>query len=96
MIKKTERKRLKKLLGWNYTSAVLAILKNNNITNKKGNPFSASYITQVLNGKENNDAVEDAIFEEYNNRNYYKQKKQQEQKRKRDLILNKKHLIPTA
>ncbi|AXT19303.1 hypothetical protein D7030_13215 [Flavobacteriaceae bacterium AU392] len=80
MITPLEKKKLKNFLKSNYAQDVLKVLKKRNVTNRKGNPYSESMIRNVLSGQENQD-IEDAIFEVYSNRKEQYQKKQEEKKR---------------
>ena len=63
MIRKTQQKRLKKILGNEYTEGVLKILQDKKITNRLGNPHSAEHIINVFTGFRNNADVEAAIYE---------------------------------
>lgn len=65
MIHKEQRKKLKKVLGYHYTAAVLKILKENKITNKRGKPYGTSMIRNVFNGLNENKHIENAILELY-------------------------------
>ena len=68
MINASERKLLKKLLKGRYTKDVLIVLEHKKIKNSKDQPYSSDVIRQVLAGGLENKAVEEAIFEVYNNR----------------------------
>jgi methyltransferase-like protein len=68
MITVAQRKKLKKVFKNGYSQGVKAILEEKKIVNKKGNPFSESYINHVFNGRNTNDAIEEAIFELYQKR----------------------------
>lgn len=62
-MKKTERKKLKKILGNVYIKDVQEILLKKNILNSKGKQFSKAYISNVFNGVESNNEIELAFFE---------------------------------
>jgi hypothetical protein len=62
-MKKTERKKLKKILGNVFIKDVQDILRKKNILNKKGNEYSVSYISNVFNGIEDNKDIEIAFYE---------------------------------
>lgn len=68
MITKTDRRRLKRFFTKPYTADVLKKLSDKQHFNKKGNPFSASYITHVYNGIRAEETIEDAILEVYEDR----------------------------
>lgn len=63
MIQPEDTEILRTKLGTRYTKAVLEILKSNGITNSKGLPFSVGFISHVLNGLYENQAIESAIYE---------------------------------
>lgn len=62
MITKSQRKKLKKVLGKTYTSDVLATLKKKNITSRLGKAYSAAMIRNVMNGTAHS-VIEAVIFE---------------------------------
>lgn len=62
MITKKERKRLKKIIGNEYSSKVLEELNSQSLTNRHGNPYSAAHINQIFNGKRNHEVIEAAIY----------------------------------
>ena len=64
MIKKVQRIKLKKVLGNWYAPKVLEYLNKNEFFNKKGEPYSPGYISQVFNGSEDL-IIENAIFAVY-------------------------------
>ena len=68
MITVAQRKKLKKVFKNGYSQGVKEILNAKNIVSKKGNPFSDSYINHVFNGRNENEAIEEAIFELYQKR----------------------------
>lgn len=63
MILKEQRSKLKKILGYHYTAGVLKILKEKNITNRRGTAYGTSMIRNVFTGLNENKAIEDAIME---------------------------------
>ena len=63
MIHKEQRTELKKLLGYHYTAGVLKILKEKNITSRKGTLYGSSMIRNVFNGLNENKHIEEAIME---------------------------------
>ena len=65
MIKKEQRKKIKQVLGYHYTSEVLDILAEQNIVSRSGKPYGKSMIRNVLNGINQNDAIENAILALY-------------------------------
>lgn len=70
MITVAQRKKLKKAFKNGYSQGVKEILNDKNIVGKNGNPFSDSYINHVFNGRNTNEAIEEAIFELYQKRVY--------------------------
>ena len=63
MIHKAQRKKLKEVLGHQYTEKVLKILKEHKVTNRRGTAYGKSMIRNVFNGLNENKAIEDAIME---------------------------------
>jgi len=63
MIHKEQRKKLKEVLGHNYTEQVLKILKEHKVTNRRGTAYGKSMIRNVFTGLNENKAIEDAIME---------------------------------
>ncbi len=63
MITKTQRKKLKKILGISYADEVVDILNSSGKVNKQGNPHNATYVKQVFSGYRNNEDVEAAIYD---------------------------------
>lgn len=63
MISKSERKRLKKILGNRYTNAVLKQLNAQGVVNENGKPYSANMIRVVFNGYRNHAIIEEAIYQ---------------------------------
>ena len=63
MIHKEQRKKLKEIIGHQYTEKVLKILKEQKVTNRKGTAYGTSMIRNVFNGLNENEAIEDAIME---------------------------------
>ncbi|WP_123955355.1 hypothetical protein [Flavobacterium cheongpyeongense] len=59
---------MKKVFKTGYSSDVKKLLEEKEIWNKKGLPFSNSYITHVFNGRNTNNDIEDAIIELYQKR----------------------------
>lgn len=71
MIPKAQRTKLKKMLKRSFIPDVQQVLRDKNILNKKGEEYSSTYISHVLNGRESNEFIEEALFE------VYQQKKQE-------------------
>jgi len=65
MIHKAQRKKLKEVLGHQYTEKVLKILKEHKVTNRRGTAYGKSMIRNVFNGLNENIAIENAILELY-------------------------------
>ncbi|WP_046759282.1 hypothetical protein [Kordia jejudonensis] len=63
MIDGEQRKKLKAVLGYHYTSSVLKILKEYKVTNRRGKPYGTSMIRNVFNGLNKNEKIENAILE---------------------------------
>jgi len=62
MISKSQKKRIKNILGHNYSSLILEYLNDNNIRTRHGLPYTSySTIRATMNGKQNEE-VEKAIF----------------------------------
>ncbi len=68
MIKKEERKELKKYLSSDYVSEVCAMLEENNILSRSGTFYSESMIRRVFNGYTENVGIENAILIVYQKR----------------------------
>ncbi len=68
MITKTDRIKLKRFFKKPYTADVLKKLSERQYFNKKGKPFSKSYITHVYNGIRQEDTIEEVILELYQER----------------------------
>lgn len=62
MISKQERKRLKKILGKEYSEAVSIELSKENAVNKHGQPYTSSHIRIIFNGVRNSPVIESAIY----------------------------------
>ena len=62
MISKTDKKRIKKIIGVRYVAEVQSRLKEKEVLNKQGNEHSASFITNVMNGQPHK-IIEDTIYE---------------------------------
>lgn len=65
MIHKAQRKKLKEVLGHQYTEKVLNILKEHKVTNRRGTAYGKSMVRNVFNGLNENKAIENAILELY-------------------------------
>lgn len=52
MISKSEKKRLKKILGHRYVSSISNELGKDGVVDSANKPYSPSMITNVMNGKE--------------------------------------------
>jgi|GEM_PF-3531097 len=65
MIQPEIRERYRTVLGNNYGKTVKSILTERGITNRKGKAYDDSMISQVLNGKRKNAAIEDAFSAAY-------------------------------
>lgn len=63
MITEAERIEIKKVLGSRYTADILEVLRDRQIKNAKGEPYSPSYIRSILNGNSNNNEIENIIIE---------------------------------
>ncbi|MAC86385.1 MAG: hypothetical protein CMC94_05505 [Flavobacteriales bacterium] len=61
MITKSEKKRIKELLGGHYVSVVKEELRLENALNKNGDEHSSTMITNVMNGKPH-EVIEEAIY----------------------------------
>ena len=62
MITKRERKRLKKIIGKEYSYKVLKELNAKGLRNRLGNPYSLSHIRNVFAGKRSHEIIENAIY----------------------------------
>ncbi|MEO7977574.1 hypothetical protein [Flavobacterium sp.] len=70
MITAGQRNKMKKVFKTGYSKEVQKLLAEKSIWNKKGFPFSNSYITHVFNGRNNNNDIEETIIELYQKRVY--------------------------
>jgi hypothetical protein len=70
MITAGQRNKMKKVFKTGYSKEVQKLLAEKAIWNKKGLPFSNSYITHVFNGRNSNNDIEEAIIELYQKRVY--------------------------
>ncbi|GGF25734.1 hypothetical protein [Flavobacterium limi] len=70
MITAAQRNKMKKVFKTGYSKEVKMLLEEKEIWNKKGLPFSNSYITHVFNGRNTNNDIEEAIIELYQKRLY--------------------------
>ncbi|WP_163411356.1 hypothetical protein [Flavobacterium ajazii] len=61
---------MKKVFKTGYSKEVQKLLEEKEIWNKKGLPFSKSYITHVFNGRNSNNDIEETIIELYQKRLY--------------------------
>ena len=68
MITAGQRNKMKKVFKTGYSKEVQKLLAEKAIWNKKGLPFSNSYITHVFNGRNTNNDIEEAIIELYQKR----------------------------
>ncbi|WP_163398564.1 hypothetical protein [Flavobacterium fluviatile] len=59
---------MKKVFKKGYSKEVQKLLEEKAIRNKKGLPFSNSYITHVFNGRNTNNDIEEIIIELYQKR----------------------------
>ncbi|MDR7208563.1 hypothetical protein [Flavobacterium piscis] len=59
---------MKKVFKTGYSKEVQQLLEEKGIWNKKGLPFSKSYITHVFNGRNCNNDIEETIIELYQKR----------------------------
>ena len=70
MITAGQRNKMKKVFKTGYSKEVLKLLAEKSIWNKKGLPFSNSYITHVFNGRNTNNDIEESIIQLYQKRLY--------------------------
>ena len=68
MITAGQRNKMRKVFKTGYSKEVQKLLAGKAIWNKKGLPFSNSYITHVFNGRNSNNDIEEAIIELYQKR----------------------------
>ena len=61
MISKSEKKRIKKIIGHRYVGPIQTELNERNEFNKQGETYSSGHITNVMNG-EPHGIIEAAIF----------------------------------
>ena len=64
-LSKTETKKIRKTLGYNYTNYILNVLNERGIKNRLGVSHQPTYITLVFHGLRYNPDVIDAILEAY-------------------------------
>lgn len=83
MMNKSTRRKIKRVIGTQYTDEVLAILNQRGKKNKQGAPYNAAYIRTVFSGIRNNRDVQDAIYDLY-------EQKIKIQEERRTLLNNKK------
>lgn len=65
MISTAQRKKIKKVFKMRYSKVVQERLNQKGIKNKKGEPFGISYISHVLNGRNEDLLIEETIIELY-------------------------------
>ncbi len=85
MITSKERAELKKHLGLRYTKGVLEILKKEDVISPSGESYTSGSIRNVLAGNQENEAIENAIYD------YVKQKKEKTErleKKRKELLKN--------
>jgi hypothetical protein len=70
MITAKQRNKMKRVFKTGYSKEVKKLLEEKEIWNKKGLPFSNSYITHVFNGRNTNIDIEETIIELYQKRLY--------------------------
>lgn len=63
MISEAESEKLKKRIGGNYLAKISMHFTGQNIFNKFDEPFSTSYLSRVINGKQPNKKVEDGMLD---------------------------------
>jgi len=68
MITNAQRKKFKKVLKGRFSKDVLTILETKGVVNEEGKPFSVSFISHVFNGRYDNEDIEIAILEVYQER----------------------------
>tara|TARA_B110000967_G_scaffold202527_1_gene241535 strand:+ start:1351 stop:1620 length:270 start_codon:yes stop_codon:yes gene_type:complete len=61
MISKSEKKRIKKIIGHRYAGVIQGELNKRNELNKQNEAYSSGHITNVMNGEPHN-VIEDAIY----------------------------------
>ncbi|CAA0150849.1 hypothetical protein V2647_03780 [Tenacibaculum maritimum] len=83
MISNSQKKRIKKKLGNHYVAAIKAELNDLGKLNKKGQQYSSSQITNVMNGQPHQ-LLEDVIFALVQKETI----KQEKLKEERNAILN--------
>ncbi|WP_028890845.1 hypothetical protein [Tenacibaculum sp. 47A_GOM-205m] len=81
MITKSEKNKLKKILGHRYVADVLNCLRSRGIKNKDGEEYSASMIHNVMNGQ-SHEEIETAIYE-------LAARKKEAAKKRKDLLKSK-------
>lgn len=62
MIKKSQKNKIVKAFGRNYSNPVIEILNKSKIFNKKGEPFSQDSIRRFVNGDRENERLEKRIM----------------------------------
>jgi len=91
MITKSQKRKLKKVLGNGYSSKVHEYLQKKGLRNRYGLPFSIETIRQVMNGR-NHSEIESHIFSLYEE----ERKRISEEKSRRSRLLNKKTEASTS
>ena len=61
MISKTDKSRIKKIIGHRYAGVIQDELNKSNELNKQNEAYSSGHITNVMNGEPHN-VIEDAIY----------------------------------
>lgn len=62
MIKKSQKNKIVKAFGKNYSNSLISILTKSKIFNKKGEPFSQDSIRRFVNGDRENERLEKRIL----------------------------------
>lgn len=65
MITPRQRNKMKKVFKNGYSKDVQVLLNEKGVLNRRGRPFSDSYINHVFNGRNSNTDIEDALLELY-------------------------------
>jgi hypothetical protein len=71
---------MKKILVSKWIPEVIEKLEENNVVNKKGEPYTKGYISHVFNGKNEHPIIEDAILDVYQERKEKLSKMREERK----------------
>lgn len=87
MISKSEKQRIKKIIGHRYVGLIQTELNDSNEFNKQGETYSSGHITNVMNGEPHN-IIEAAIYRVVKNK--------LEELEARKNILNKKSVAATT